>query len=39
MNVPEFLDTLPTMLYGMLGIFGVMAIIWLVVVLLNKFTK
>ena len=39
MDFSAFLGTLPTMLYGMLGIFGVMLVIWGIVALLNKFTK
>lgn len=35
MNVDLFLDTLPIMLKGMLGIFAVTALIILVIVILN----
>ena len=39
MNPTAFVDTLPVMLYGMLGIFAVMLVIWGIIALLNRFTK
>ena len=39
MNFSAFVDSLPVMLYGMLGIFAVMLVIWAIVALLNRYTK
>lgn len=39
MNLMNFVNNLPYMLYGMLTIFAVIGIIILITVLLNKFTK
>jgi hypothetical protein len=39
MNTSAFVDSLPVMLYGMLGIFAVMLVIWIIVALLNRYTK
>ena len=39
MNISAFVDSLPVMLYGMLGIFAVMLVIWAIVALLNRYTK
>ncbi len=39
MNFAAFVDSLPVMLYGMLGIFAVMLVIWAIVALLNRYTK
>lgn len=38
-NFQNFLDTLPVMLYGMLGIFAVIAIIYVTILLLKKIFK
>ena len=38
MNVTAFLKTLPTMLYGMLGIFVVMLVIYALIALFSKVT-
>ena len=38
-NFAAFLDTLPIMLYGMISIFAVMAAIFAIVAILNRFTK
>ena len=38
MNVQAFLNTLPIMAYGMLGIFAVMAVIFVLIVVLNRVT-
>ena len=39
MNLMNFVNNLPYMLYGMITIFAVIGIIILITVLLNKFTK
>lgn len=39
MHLDAFLGTLPVVLYGMLGIFVVMGIIFLAIVLLQKLSK
>lgn len=39
MNVEQFLDTIPYMLKGMLGIFAVTAVIILTVVILNACSR
>lgn len=39
MNVQAFLNTLPVMLYGMVGIFVVIIIIYLLILGLNKAFK
>lgn len=38
-DVENFLATLPTMGYGMLGIFAIMAIIFTIIFVLNKVTS
>jgi len=38
-DVPAFLQTLPMMLKGMIGIFAVILVIWLFVAILNKVTN
>lgn len=37
MDIQGFLETLPIMLYGMLGIFAVIFVIYIVILLLLKF--
>lgn len=39
LNIAGFLQTLPVMLYGMVGIFVVMSVIAITIALLKKFSK
>jgi hypothetical protein len=38
-DIPAFVDTLPMVLFGMLGIFAVILVIWVFVAILNKATS